>query len=1258
MRILAIRGQNLASLAEPFEVDLTAEPLAGSGLFAITGETGAGKSTILDALCLALYGEYPRISVDRRESAPDPSGESISIKDGRAILRRGAGAGYAEVDFIGQDGERYRARWEAYRARNRANGRLQAEQRTLLRLRDQSVIATGKNPVRDAIIGCTELTFDQFRRTVLLAQGEFDAFLLATETDRAGLLEKVTGTEIYAAISVKVREGTEVRRRKVEQLKQQRNDIGVLDETARQALTAEQSQLQSAAGAKAGERDRIAGQLEQLARIEMARRFLQQAEIDMEAASLAHDAAASDRLRLAELDTIEPLRPLTIDVRNAERAALVAAAKTIEIQDVFEKARVQDEAAAILLAEATAAEESAEETFKQFGPLWSQAEQLDAKILGAEAEWARASEDASNAKAAWQLQKRSAAAIVQEIGNATARRQSAITRLEQQGARSILADRIDDVTALLAKRAALCEPLAMASRAAHDAEQAAARLQYEADEVSGSLAKTREKRDEFGRQLTAHRAALGELNVPALEAQDATLASLLDLAREATTAAERYGRASQVLARAKADHAAATQEISTARARIDAAEAQQGRDRAARTEITALADLADKTVSPEAVHLRSVLVSGQPCPVCGSAHHPHLSAPDTLDEMVEKIRHRREEIDASLLAAANLLTEGSRVLAASEVHQREASTATANAQEEIAAAHRAYALQYPELDKLHTKGGLHAALPKELGDGAAPAFSALTAAAKDKREEAAKPLAAAKRLRDAIDAAQQQYDLAGQSLESLVQKLEQTRAQSHATELQRIGEVARARDLRERMASIAGELLPFLKAADLTMADLDRDATGLRVTLTAIARDYHDIRAEAANLDAQLQNLAPQKAAAIAALDAAKLAESDAALRMEQRRVFLQEQRALRAGLLEGQPTDTHRTRINERRRAARDGLAAARNTQTAAATAYKAAQARHEEAAAADKEARARHEAVIAAFATACLDAGRTTEAVQKLLATSSDDRAALRERLQSIDKALHSAEIGLQTRRSDLTRLLEGIDDTIDAQALTQAVSGLANEIAELHQRLGSLASALTRDDTARQSAEVLSTQILAAKSDLSTWQAVDDAIGSPSGDRFRRFVQGVTLDHLVLLANDHLGALSPRYRLVRGAASDLSLHVIDRDMGEEVRASRSLSGGERFLVSLALALALSGLEGRTSFVDTLFIDEGFGALDSETLDMAVEALETLQGRGRKVGVITHVAAMIDRIAIQVRVEKRGGGRSAVRISDGSLAGWSQAK
>ena len=130
MRILAIRGENLASLGQPFTVDFEAEPLAGAGLFAITGETGSGKSTILDALCLALYGRYPRFAEQLQDSSPDPGGK-VKILDGSAILRRGAGRGYAEVDFRGRAEGRYRARWEARRSRDKADGPIQSAVRAI-----------------------------------------------------------------------------------------------------------------------------------------------------------------------------------------------------------------------------------------------------------------------------------------------------------------------------------------------------------------------------------------------------------------------------------------------------------------------------------------------------------------------------------------------------------------------------------------------------------------------------------------------------------------------------------------------------------------------------------------------------------------------------------------------------------------------------------------------------------------------------------------------------------------------------------------------------------------------------------------------------------------------------------------------------------------------------------------------------------------------------------------------------------------------
>ena len=127
MKILAIRIRNLASLEDLTEIDFTQEPLCSAGIFAITGPTGAGKSTILDALCLALYAKTPRYrQAESGIEIHDVQGSTISQSDARGILRDGTAEGFAEVDFVGVDAQHYRATWSVRRARNKAEGSLQA----------------------------------------------------------------------------------------------------------------------------------------------------------------------------------------------------------------------------------------------------------------------------------------------------------------------------------------------------------------------------------------------------------------------------------------------------------------------------------------------------------------------------------------------------------------------------------------------------------------------------------------------------------------------------------------------------------------------------------------------------------------------------------------------------------------------------------------------------------------------------------------------------------------------------------------------------------------------------------------------------------------------------------------------------------------------------------------------------------------------------------------------------------------------------
>lgn len=257
------------------------------------------------------------------------------------------------------------------------------------------------------------------------------------------------------------------------------------------------------------------------------------------------------------------------------------------------------------------------------------------------------------------------------------------------------------------------------------------------------------------------------------------------------------------------------------------------------------------------------------------------------------------------------------------------------------------------------------------------------------------------------------------------------------------------------------------------------------------------------------------------------------------------------------------------------------------------------------------------------------------------------LRRAVEAAEAERAAAEAAVRARQVDYDEAKAVAPAEVSREQLAAEEKSIAGRLDELSARLGALRERGAKDDEARERATALADELERARVSAKLWGEINEAIGSASGDKFRRFAQAATLQHLVALANQRLALLAPRYALERsGDAGSLGLQIIDRDLGDERRSTRSLSGGERFLASLALALALAGLEGRDSFVDTLFIDEGFGALDSATLDVVIDALETLQGQGRRVGVISHVDSLQQRIATKICVERRGGGVSVVRL------------
>lgn len=202
MKILTIRLKNLASIEGTFEIDFQAEPLRSAGIFAISGPTGAGKSTILDALCLALYDKTPRFSASVENLYMSDIGESqVNQADVKNILRRGTGEGFAEVDFLGASGHCYRSRWSVRRTRNQANGSLRSQTIQVTDLTENRELQGTRKELLAQLVTLVGLTYEQFTRTVLLAQNDFATFLKSRESAKAELLEKLTGTEVYSRIS-------------------------------------------------------------------------------------------------------------------------------------------------------------------------------------------------------------------------------------------------------------------------------------------------------------------------------------------------------------------------------------------------------------------------------------------------------------------------------------------------------------------------------------------------------------------------------------------------------------------------------------------------------------------------------------------------------------------------------------------------------------------------------------------------------------------------------------------------------------------------------------------------------------------------------------------------------------------------------------------------------------------------------------------------------------------------------------------------
>ena len=257
---------------------------------------------------------------------------------------------------------------------------------------------------------------------------------------------------------------------------------------------------------------------------------------------------------------------------------------------------------------------------------------------------------------------------------------------------------------------------------------------------------------------------------------------------------------------------------------------------------------------------------------------------------------------------------------------------------------------------------------------------------------------------------------------------------------------------------------------------------------------------------------------------------------------------------------------------------------------------------------------------------------------------RQDLQQQTDQLDRQGSELQALIKQYTHELDNLLRAAltDQTHDQ--LLHAIDEQDKRVSQWQEALGGIRRDLSNNELARSKQQQQAEKIDIQKIELARWAALHELIGSADGKKFRNFAQGLTFEMMISHANQQLSKMTDRYQLIRDAVQPLDLNVIDHYQAGEIRSTKNLSGGESFIVSLALALGLSRMASRNVRVDSLFLDEGFGTLDEDALDTALETLGSLQQEGKLIGVISHMPALKERISTQIRVSPGTGGRSTL--------------
>lgn len=1196
MKILSIRIKNLASLSDEHFIDFESAPLAHAGLIAIVGKTGAGKSTILDAMCLALFNRVPRLK-DSDGKLKDVDGSELLTNSPLTVLRRGTGHGFAELCFIAQDQKRYLARWEIKRARENPNGKLQSVQRHLKCLTDGVVLADKAKAVDEKVKQITQLSFEQFTRAVLLAQSEVTAFLKARDSERGELLEYLTNSSIFAKIGeLAFRKTADIAKQR-KQLEEFLGHIEILSDEEIAAFTEQYQQAQESYQKLEQQKNALDKQqqwFERKAKLELEVQAKQQ---QFQNQQNQHQQLAGEREQLKRLEVFSEIRPQVFQqsqnlqtLQQLEPQIQQAQIKFNDLVQIFETGQKQYQ--------------SAEQELKQTLDFEQQHQSALNQVRQSIQERTYIADEYKKCKEKRNVLEQKLSPLQQQQNMV----QQQIEQLQQNQAH------LQQQLTQTGRYAVLDKGLS-----AHLHQLGQFIQNYEAIEQQlGNPTLARQKLSEAKSELEQLTASVGtaeQIEVKLEQqrkAKEQKLAQItqLDLIQQKIKIYHELYTELQQFTKKHSQTSAQEQQLKTV---CQLAEQDYQTAKIEREKLQLILQQQRLLHTENIEQLRANLKEGEACLVCGSTHHPYRIDDSTVSKALFVLQQQQEQQALTLeqtkfnawQSKQQTLTQCRAELEQVQKHLSQLNAKQANLQQDLVQQLSLNQLQIdlaqPPEQILQTLNELRQAAQTSISSFDSENFR-LTQAIKQQNQL----VQHVQRSESLLNTAQQWQQQVQHIVQCLTESEQHAWQQSSSQTAKQTWSIldARAKQLeqQEQLSQRFEQQQQELKMLAANLEQMTKQINEIDQNLKDITLKGQQNNEKAVSLIQQMTGLSDIKPHDWLIEHDAKRQHQQTAYhaskqRFEQtRQHFEQQKQALDQLKHQHQHTEQHQQQINAQIQNWLNG---------------------HSDFQAQDFTA---------------------------LIQINSAQEQDIRNRLNHAERLLSESSSALKTMQEQLSDHLQTQPDIEYEKLITLIQDNIAELKAQLEVRDQlKLKLELHQQNLAKQ--QQYAEQIQNIQQEEHRWSKISGLIGDAKGKEFRDYAQQYHLDILVEHANQQLAMLSQRYTLKRLDQS-LSLAIIDHDMDGEMRSVSSLSGGESFLTALALSLAIANMASGSMKIESLFIDEGFGTLDASSLHMVMNALDQLQNQGRQVVLISHIQEMHERIPVQIQVKPLGAGASTIEV------------